>query len=255
MNIFGWFGKAKLDQVSTSLVERLATFDPETMSEAGMLQMEEQLNDFLKRTEVARQEFNKEQSEYEQIQTLYNQRLSAAESLQAQLTQAQGAGGDTATLEKSLATLLTVIENSQSDVLREKTEAEEAKGVLTELELLTKEMSEGMKTARTQFQQAIRDLKSAEVSKTRAEMSAERAAEVAGLRKNGNKMSAALTAMQSNAANMRADADAAKRKAELLQPSNPEALDPLIVAEMQKAAGKPVAESVTDRLARLKSNS
>lgn len=252
--IFAAFTKTKIQSAETSLIEQLAKFDPNGMSDAGMAVMEQQLNEFCTQTEQARQEYNKELQEYQQIQHLYDTRIAAAENISVQIQQAESAGNVelSSKLNVSLNKLLDTIDQSTADVAREKQEADEALQTLTELEAATKDLAEQMKTARSQFEAAKRDLKSAEAQKARAEIAADRAATINGLKTGGNNLNAALTAIQKNAEQTRVDAEAIKRKTQLLTPTNVETDDQVIVDALKVAQGTPVTESASDRLARLK---
>lgn len=240
------FGAVKTEKAGVGIVEALASFDPEGMSEAGMRQMEEQVDELALETAKAKQEWQKEQAEYEEIQKLYEQRMAAAEALQEQIETNPNA-------EASLLSLLDMIEKMAPEIEREKEEAVYAKELFDELEAATREAADGVKTARAEFEQVQREMKRAEIDKKRAETQEERAKKLAGIRKNGSSLDSAMGAMRNAASKRTAEADAAKMKAELFKTSKPEEDDPLIAAALAGASGEaPKATSAADRLAALK---
>jgi chromosome segregation ATPase len=252
MKIFSFFAKTKIETLSKSLTQQLAEFDPQGMSDAGMALMEDELNNYCKQTETARADYNKEFKEYVAMQQLFDQRVTAAESISAQVDSATDEAHK-AQLSASLSKLLDTIEKLSADVEREKTEADEAKATLDDLEAISKDLAEQMKTARTRFNDAQREIKSATAQKARADLAADRAAQASGLRSNASSVNVALDAMQQSAADLRASAEASKRKAELLKPTQVEQDDPIIAAELAKVNGSAVNETFSERIARLKS--
>lgn len=240
------FGKVKTEQTGVGIVEALAKFDPEGMSEAGMRQLEQQVDDLALETAKAKQEWQKEQAEYDEIQKLFDQRMAAAESLQEQME-------SNPAIEGSLIKLLDLIDGMAPEIEREKEEAVYAKELFDELELATKEAAEGVKTARAEFDKIHKQMKRAEVDKKRAEVQEERAKKVAGIRQKGSSLGSAMNAMKNAAAQQEAEASAAKMKASLFKTSKPEEDDPAIAAALAAASGDaPKTASASERLAALR---
>ena len=235
-------GKVKAENTGEGIVNALAKFDPEGMSEAGMLELEDNVNTMALECAKAKQEWEKEQSEYDTIQKLFEQRMAAAESLSQDPAQA-------ASLEK----LLTMIEDMAPEIEREKQEAVFAKELFDELEAATKEAAESVKTARSEFEAVQRQMKRADVDKKRADTQEERAKKLAGIKKGGSSLGSAMDAMKKAANEKEAEADAAKMKAKLFTKADPEKDDPAIAAALAAASGNATPTmSLQERMAALK---
>ena len=243
---------AKASQAVQSGIEALVRWDPQTASEAELKSMEQHLDDLGRQVAAARHSYDKEKREADAIQLLSSQRFAAADLLQRQI--------DTeidperkAGLEKSLNTLVTLLEQMSPEVNREKAEADDAKDFLEMLEQTYAEAGGKLKEGRAQLDRARRDMTRAEQQRQTAEQQAEAARRAAGLSSAASSLSVALKAMQDSAAKDLANADVALAKAKLLRPTAPEQDDPNIARAMDAAAGKsPAPQSLTDRLAALK---
>lgn len=246
-NTLKHFGKAKADSTGATIEQALAKFDPEGMSEAGMRQLEENVDNLATETAQARQEWLKEKTEYDEISKLYEQRLQAAEILQGKVEKGEAT-------EQSLMTLVQMLEDMKPEIQREKEEAEYAEQIFKELEESTKQAAEQVKNARVEFEQVRRELKRASLDKQRAERDEERAKRLAGIRQGGNQLGSAMEALKKNVDKRSAEADAAKMKARLFVKDDPEKDDPTIAAALAEASGdtKDDQMSITDRLAALK---
>jgi len=123
----------KFDKISDSAVEALVRWDPKSASEAELRTMEQHLDALGREVALARQGYDREKREADAIQALSHQRMAAAEQLQRQIDgesdQARKAG-----LEKSLETLVSMLEQMTPEIEREKSEAADAKDYLTMLE-------------------------------------------------------------------------------------------------------------------------
>ncbi len=243
------FGKKKSEKVGQSIVQILASWDPETASKAELEQMEKRLNKLVQEVAEARQVYKKEQAEADAITALYNQRLKAAEILQVRLAEAP----DSAETEKALTELVQILEEMQPEIEIEEQEAVEAKAFMEELEEVATLSAEKLKTAKKNLEKAVQDMKRAKVREERASESAERAAKLAGLREESDQLGSALSAMRKNADASNAKAEAAQMKAKLLGPSDTEKESALIADAMKEAGGQPQAtDSIANRLAALK---
>jgi hypothetical protein len=243
------FGKKKSEKVGQSIVQILASWDPETASKAELEQMEKRLNTLVQEVAEARQVYKKEQTEADAITGLYNQRLKAAEILQARLADAP----DNAEAEKALTELVQLLEEMQPEIEIEAQEAVEAKAFMEELEEVATLSADKLKTAKKNLGKAVQDMKRAKVREERASESAERAAKLAGLREESDQLGSALSAMRKNADDSNAKAEAAQMKAKLLGPSKTEKESTLIAEAMKEASGQPQAtDSIANRLAALK---
>jgi chromosome segregation ATPase len=242
----------KMDKAAAAGVEALVRWDPKSASEAEMRTMEQRLDELGREVALARQSFNREEREADAIQALSHQRMAAAEQLQRQV---DGESDPTrkAALEKSLETLVSMLEQMAPEIEREKSEAVDAKDYLTMLEQTYAEAGGKLKTARSELERAQRDMARAAQQREQADRQAEAARRAAGLTSQTSSLTVALKAMQDAAAKDLASADAQMSKARLLRPTRPEEDDPNIAAALATAAGKPTApQSLSERLAALK---
>lgn len=241
----------KTDRAVQGAVEALVRWDPQAATEAELRTMEEQLDELGRQVAQARIAFDREQREADEIAKLSAQRMAAAEQLQARIDAAtdpeQKAG-----LERSLETIIGMLEEMAPEVEREAQDAVEAREFLQMLEKSYAEAGGKLKTARAELQRAQRDMDRAEQKRESAERQAEAARRAAGLAGSTSGLNVALKAMKEAAEKDLASAEAANAKSRLLTPTAPEKEDPNIAAAMAAAAGKPTASSLSDRLAALK---
>lgn len=247
------FAGVKAGQAMQAGVEALVRWDPKGATEAELRTMEQHLDALGLEVAQARAAYEREQKEAVAIKTLLNQRMMAAEMLQTQLT-AEFDPTRKAQLNKSLNTLLDMLEDMAPEVERETSEAVDAQEFLAMLETTYADAGGKLKEARRQLERAERDMKRAEQQREQAERQAESARRAAGLSSTTSSLNTALKAMNEAAAHDLAKADAASSKAKLLAPTRPEEDDPNIAAALAAASGRgPQAQSASERLARLKS--
>jgi chromosome segregation ATPase len=246
------FVGVKADNAVQSGVEALVRWDPEGASEAELLTMEQHLDELGRQVAVARQSYDRERREADAIEQLSRQRMAAAEQLQGQIA-AEGDPGRRAALERSLETLVSMLEEMAPEIEREKQDAVDAKDFLEMLEKTYADAGGKLKAARGELERARRDMARAGQQRVSAERQADAARQAAGLTRATSSVTVALKAMQEAAARDLASADAAMAKAKLLRPTRPEQEDPNIAAAMAAAAGKsPAPQSLSERLAALK---
>jgi len=244
----------KMDKAAAAGIEALVRWDPKSASEAELRTMEQRLDDLGREVAMARQSYDKEQREADTIQALSQQRMAAAEQLQRQVD-AENDPARKATLEKSLETLVSMLEQMTPEVEREKSEAVDAKDYLVMLEQTYAEAGGKLKTARSELERAQRDMARASQQREQADRQAEAARRAAGLASTTSSLTVALKAMQDAAQKDLVSADAQMSKAKLLRPTRPEQDDPNIAAALATAAGKPPApQSLSERLAALKAH-
>lgn len=242
----------KASQAVNAGVEALVRFDPRGATEAEMRSMEQHLDALGRQVAEARQAYDREQKEADAIQALSQQRMAAAETLEKQ-SAAETDPTRKAALERSLATLVGMLEQMAPDVDREKRDASEAKEFLEMLEGTYAEAGGKLKSARSELDRAQRDMARAQQQRQTAQQQAETARQAAGLTQRTSGLTVALKAMQEAAARDSADADAAMAKAKLLRPTKPEQEDPNIAAALASARGEaPTPTSISDRLAALR---
>lgn len=246
------FAGVKTDQAMQAGIEALVRWDPKGATEAELRAMEQRLDELGLEVAQARASYEREKKEADAIQTLLNQRMAAAELLQTQIAIEVDSTRRTS-LEKSLNTLLDMLEQMTPDVEREMSEAADAQSFLAMLETTYSDAGGKLKAARSQLERAERDMKRAEQQRELAERQAESARRAAGLSSTTNSLSVALKAMNDAAAHDLAQAQAATAKAKLLAPTRPEQDDPNLAAALAAASGTLLpAHSASDRLARLK---
>jgi chromosome segregation ATPase len=246
------FAGVKADNAVQAGVEALVRWDPEGASEAELRTMEQHLDDLGRQVATARQSYDKEQREAEQIDALSHQRMAAAEQLQGQIA-AEADATRRSALEKSLETLVSMLEEMTPEIEREKRDASDAKDFLEMLENGYAQAGGKLKQARSELDRARRDMARAGQQRDTAERQADAARQAAGLTRSTSSLTVALNAMQEAAQRDLASADAAVAKAKLLRPTRPEQDDPNIAAAMAAASGKsPAPQSLSDRLAAIK---
>jgi DNA repair exonuclease SbcCD ATPase subunit len=242
----------KTDQAVNSALEAIVRWDPQSATEAELRTMEQHLDVLGRQVAEARMAFDKEKREADTIQTLSQQRMAAAEQLQHRMD-SEADPARKAELERSLATLVSMLESMAADVDREKQDALDAADFLHSLEAAYQQAGQKLKSARDDLNRAQRDMGRAAQQREMAERRAEAARQAAGLSGATSGLSVALKAMQDNAAHNLASAEAANAKARLLAPTRPEQDDPNIALAMALVQGKlPAPSNLNDRLAALR---
>ncbi|HSU04093.1 MAG TPA: hypothetical protein VLI93_00840 [Acetobacteraceae bacterium] len=227
----------KTDQAVKSGLEALVRWDPQSATEAELRTMEQHLDELGQEVARARQSFDKESREAGAIVQLSHQRMAAAEQLQKQ-HDAETDPSRKAALEKSLGTLVGMLEQMQPDIERETRDAKDAEDFLQTLENAYADAGSKLKSARSELERAHRQMSRAEQQRDMAERQADAARRAAGLASATSGLSVALKAMQDAADKDLASAEAARAKAKLLTPSRPEQEDPNIAAALASASGK-----------------
>lgn len=242
----------KTDQAVNSAIEALVRWDPKAATEAELRSMEEHLDRLGLQVAQSRAAYEKERKEAEAISDLSRQRMAAAEHLQRQIEGEQDQSRR-AQLERSLETLVSMLEQMAPDVEREAQDAKDAQEFLDMLEKTYAEAGQKLKAARSELSRAERDLARSAQQREIAERRAEAARQAAGLSGATSSLGTALKAMQDAASKDLANAEAANAKARLLKPTEPEREDPNIRAALEAASGaKPAPTGLSERLAALK---
>ena len=226
----------KTDQAVQAGIEALVRWDPQAATEAELRSMEQHLDELGLEVAKARTAYEREKKEAETIRALLNQRMAAAEQLQKQVS-AEATAGRKAALEKSLATLLDMLEQMTPDVEREAQDETDAQDFLGMLEKTYAEAGAKLRAARSQLERAERDMARAGQQRQVAERQAEAARRAAGLSNTTSSLNVALKTMQDAAAHDLEVAEAASAKARLLKPTQPEQDDPNIAAALAAASG------------------
>lgn len=242
----------KTDQAVNSAVQAIVHWDPQSATEAELRSMEQHLDVLGRQVAEARMAYDKEKREADTIQTLSQQRMAAAEQLQQKMS-GETDSSRKGELERSLHTLIGMLESMAADVDREKQDADDAEDFLHSLEETYQQAGQKLKSARDELNRAQRDMGRAEQQRDIAQNRAEAARQAAGLSSATSGLSVALKAMQDNAARNLATAEAANAKAKLLAPTRPERDDPNIAMAMAQVQGKlPAPSNLNDRLSALR---
>ena len=241
----------KTDQAVNGAVAAIVRWDPQSATEAELRTMEQNLDEVGRQVAQARMAFDKERKEAEAIQGLSRQRMAAAEQI-VQRMEAEANPATKSDLERSLGTLVAMLEEMAPEVEREKQDVVDAEAFLRSLEDTYQQAGQKLKSARAELTRAQRDMGRAEQQRGMAERRADAARQAAGLAQATSGLSVALKAMQDSAQRDLAEAEAANAKARLLTPTVPEKEDRNIADAMAAVQGKVTAGSVTDRLAALR---
>lgn len=245
----------KKDQAVTGAVEAIVRWDPQSATEAELRTMEQHLDELGRQVAQARITYDRERKEAEAIQGLSRQRMAAAEQLQGRLDTTADPGSK-AELERSLATLVGMLEGMAPDIEREQEDAKDAGEFLRSLEETYEQAGQKLKSARSELDRAQRDMGRAAQQRDVAERRAEAAKQAAGLSHATSGLSVALKAMRENADQDLAQAESANAKAKLLAPTRPEKDDPHIAAAMNAVTGGGTPQgSLSDRLSALRKRS
>ena len=243
------FAKKKTEKTGQSIIQLLAGWDPESASQADLEQMEKRLDKLVQQVAEARLIYRKEQEEADAINTLYSQRLKAAEILQAK----QAENKDDAKITEALNEMVSELEEMLPEIKREEGEANEAKLFMEELEEVAKLSADKLTNAKKELDKAIKDMKRAEIREERSKDRESQAVKLAGLRDETDQLGSALAAMKKTAEESNSRAAASTMKAKLIAPSQSEKTNELIASAMKEAkGGDEKSKSISDRLAALK---
>ena len=108
----------KTDQAVQAGVEALVRWDPQAATQAELRTMEQHLDELGLEVAKARAAYDREKKEAEAIRGLLNQRMAATEQIQKQIA-AEATVGRKDALEKSLTTLVEMLEQMTPEVERE----------------------------------------------------------------------------------------------------------------------------------------
>lgn len=215
LNIARLFTKAKVSQGADALAETLASIDPDAMSEAAIMELEEKFDVITKEVASAQLDFQRELKEAQNARQLHEDRLKAANIIAERLKD----NPNDETLNKQLNDLVNILEQSEVDLAKEETEANEAESMLNELQVMAQEMADQLKTLKKQLNDAKRNLTKAHIDKERAAQREERSKVLAGIKKSSSGFSKALDSINRATEKATTEANASKLRADLLKPS------------------------------------
>ena len=136
----------KTDQAVNQAVEAIVRWDPQSATEAELRTMEQHLDQLGRQVAEARMAYDREKKEADAIQALSQQRMAAAEQLERRMT-AEADPTRKAELERSLATLVGMLEQMAPEVEREKQDAADAEEFLRMLEDTYAQAGQKLKSA------------------------------------------------------------------------------------------------------------
>ena len=244
----GAHGKKVIQEVTDAIV---AT-DPTTASAAQLEVMERDLDEVGRELAKFRAEAAREQSEADAVQSRFTRMRAAGDQLLARYN-AETDPAKKADLEKSLNGLLTTLEEVKHELDQEAQEAVDANKLVAETEAIYQEKATALREAKTSLSKAARELEWAKTAQEHANMQAERAAQIAGLRDNEvGGLNAALTAMTRKAEEARGDAEAKRLKAAVLTKADHGSMDdPNVLEALASVQGTSPSLPFADRLAAL----
>lgn len=246
--LLGAHGKKAVREVTDAVVR----MDPTTATAAQLEVMEKDLDKVGTELAKFRADATRERKEAEDAKVRFDRMSGAAFELHRRY-EGEADLNTKAELEKSLTGLITSLEAMKGEMAREESEAVEAEQLVREIEQIYTEKAEALRTAKTQLQQAARELERAKIAESHAEQRAEAAARVAGLRDNETGgLNAALTAMQRQTAEARATAEAKRLKADVLSKADVGSLeDPHVKAALASVQSPSSSLPFAERLAAL----
>ncbi len=245
------YGMNKANDVVNEFAAAVVAFDPQAASKAQIAMMEAELTKLGNRLAEAEAELRREHRETEALKRSYEQYLQAAQILEAKLSDGESPDKNAET-EASLAKIVDKLEHMKPEIEREEREDQEVEAWHSELRRAFEELAQKIRSAHGELQTARRKMDMANLQNERALEEDRRAKEVAGITSSISSLSVALDTMNQETAKVRAETEALKLKAGLLQSDRLDS-DPNIAAALAAARGKSSADrgSLSDRLAAL----
>jgi chromosome segregation ATPase len=238
------FASQKVKDAAKSATAALVAFDPKGATEAQISLMDGQLDELGKKVAGTQRQYGDAKDHLAAAMRLNAQRLSAAESLQSQIT-----AGD-ASKQASLDKLLDIIEQAQPELNQFKEDESDVASYLSELQTAYNAAAAKLATARHDLGQASRGMDRAKLEEQRARERADASSVTVGIHNGGDTLNTALDAMKRKTAEAQDAAHAANLKASTLAPQDSEKEDPAIAAAMATASGEPAKpQTAAERLA------
>ncbi|MDJ0950898.1 MAG: hypothetical protein QNJ94_18460 [Alphaproteobacteria bacterium] len=245
------YGINKATDALEEFTAAVVAFDPQAASAAQISMMEAELGKLGTRLAEAEAEVRREHQETIDLKESYQQHLQAAQILEQNLAQMDD-GAAKAETEASLAKLIDKLEHLKPEIEREEREDREVEAWRAELRSSFEQLAGKVRSARAELSSARRRMDMAQLQKERALESQRRTMDTAGLASTVGSLSVALDSMNRETAKVRAETEALKLKAEVLQVDRLDS-DPNIAAALAEARGKQALGrgSLSERLATL----
>ncbi len=245
------YGMNKATDVVNEFAAAVVAFDPQAASKAQIAMMEAELTTLGNRLAEAVAELQREHRETQELKRSYEHYLQAAQILEAKLEDGASPAQNAQT-ESSLAKILDKLEGMKPEIEREEREDQEVEAWRGELRRAFEELARKIRSAHGELQSARRKVDMAKLQRERALEQDRRAKETAGITSSISSLSVALDTMNQETAKVRAETEALKLKAGLLQSDRLDA-DPNIAAALAAASGQSSADrgSLSERLAAL----
>lgn len=244
-NFNGWGLSARLvakhlGGLGDAFAEALASFDPETATEADRDALQEKLLTLGKKFAEARALFEKEHDDVVKLQTLIAGDTAVAETLMARLAKGEVS-------EATVNLFCDELEANKADLPVQQQEETDAKAFMGQLKEIFDSMSEQLASFDKRATEAKRAMATAKAQNDLQGMRMERQAELSDL-SYLKSHSTALDALSKKAAKMSAEAEGMKMVTDINQAPIDRANE---VAALRKSITAGPAESTADRLKRL----
>lgn len=245
-NTKGWGLTARLiskhfGKLGDTLAEALASFDPETATEADRDRLQATLTDAAIKLAKARTEYQKESTDVTKLEDLIRKDTTLAATLAERLATGE-------ITEDTVNLLCDELEANKARLPIEIQEREEAKMFLDEIQQIVDILTGQLRAFEQQAKQAKMALSRAEAQKDLQTMRTARQEEINSLRNIGSS-STALNAMTKRAAKLQAEADGMKIVADIHQ----KPMDDAKKLDALRASIDTPKESAAERLKRLAS--
>jgi len=231
------YGLSKAHDVLDDFAAAVATFDPATASKAQLAVMQAEHSKLARRLAEAEAEVRREHRETEELRANYNQLLAAAKLLEAKLTTETDSATRTE-MEMSLSKTVDKLERMKPEIQREEQEDRQVEEWRTELRNAFEEMGQKIRGARLALTSAQREMEMARLQQQRTAQQEEKSLTAAGVTGAIGSLSVALDAMNRETAKVRAETEAARLQADLIQGDRLE-LDPNIAKALAEVRGTP----------------
>jgi hypothetical protein len=245
-NFLKHLGKSKGKQLGNETRKLAFRLDREGATDAVLGEMQEQLEEFGLELATARKRSAKETKEYVEVQKLYDQRLSAAESIKADVD-----AGDYSK-EGSLLKLVELLESTAISVETEKSESEFWTSHLKTIQERYDKAALDLKSARSKISQGTAKMEQAEIIESQAKLKSEVMKRASGLASSMSSLDAALGALDDATMKAETRAEVANISLETFKSSTIEEEDEVIKAAMSEVSGESSSMSISDRLSKLK---